>query len=856
MRELGGEEELGPWLRRLRETAGMAPDELAMRAGVPISEIRAIERDPVHIPDPFTVRALANALFLPEAVALELQALIPRPELDDTLTQRESPVIVLPATMTSLVGRDDELRQLRDLVAAGRRLITLTGPGGVGKTRLAIELAGQITAEFADGVIFIPLAALTDATHILPTVASALGLRNLPQQESRHLLRTFLADKRVLLVLDTFEHLLAAAVDVAELVSWAPQLAILVTSRSALRVRGEQEFGVAPLPVPEEAPASTRAALESPTVLLFTQRAQAVVPTFAVDITNRATVAAICRRLDGLPLAIELAAARLRVLPPAALLARLESALPLLTGGALNLPERQRTLRNTIRWSYDMLTEPQQRLFRRLAIFSGGFTLDAAEICVASDDPAPADLLDGLADLISHSLLIPSAGDDDAPRFEMLDTIREFGFGQLVDEGELAAMEHAHTAWFTRLSTRASAAWFGPDEPVWLETIRQELANFNAVLTRARDVHDHATMIRLAANLGRFWNRHERFGDGLRWLEEVVPLVRAGEPSRDGAIALRSLANIAWNQGDFARSETLHREAVATWRAVGDERGVACSSVNLADILRRDGQLDEADALLTHALATLGAAGDEPYWESVALRNAGLIAIERGDLERAGSLLEDAYVVARRSGIPLTITTALHDLGRIARLQGDLPRALVRYRESLNSSREQRDPWSVTLTLPAIAGVLAMVGDPERAVRLYAAADAQAEALALRPDALVLLATDRPLTVEELHARAGDEAFARNWTQGRAMSLAEAVVDALLDTGSVLEHRPKETPALSPREIEVLRLAGEGLTSARIAERLFLSRRTVETHLRHIYDKLDVVSRAEAINLARAHGLI
>ncbi|MDQ3809955.1 MAG: helix-turn-helix domain-containing protein, partial [Chloroflexota bacterium] len=490
-------------LRHFRLRAGLSQVDLAERANLSPAAVATLERGVRSSPYPRTVDALATALNLPsEERAALIAAAHPSPRAGQARAgPPEQPVVQvpqLPVWLTSFVGRDVEVEAVRVLLhptGSAVRLLTLLGPAGVGKTRLAVAVAAAVEDAYPDGVAFVDLAPLSDQRLVPATMARALHLRESGERSARELLLDYLRSRQMLLVLDNFEHLPGAAPLLAELLAGCPELALLVTSRAALRLRGEQRFLVPPLPAPTDAPVSVQALVAAPAVRLFVERAQAVAPDFVVDATNAGAVAAICRRLDGLPLAIELAAARTRLLQPRAMLARLGRRLPLLTGGERDLPTRQRTLSAAIEWSYDLLDQPEQTLFRRLAVFVGGCTLDALEtVCGRADagewaDPAtqalsarpsaawptPAvDVLDGVASLVDNSLLRQDHRADGEARFALLETIREYALERLQASGEADALRRRHADYYLALAEEAAPRIVGPEQVTWLDRLEAE----------------------------------------------------------------------------------------------------------------------------------------------------------------------------------------------------------------------------------------------------------------------------------------------------------------------------------------------------------------------------------------------
>jgi predicted ATPase len=638
----------------------------------------------------------------------------------------------LPAQPSPLLDRESELTAIATrLITPGSRLLTLLGPGGIGKTRLGLQAAADVLDHFEDGVWWIPLAAVAEPGMVAQTVAAALGVREIPGEPVETTLAAHLRTRKTLLLLDNFEQVVDAAPLVHQLLATAPDLAVLATSREPLLLRGEQEFLVGPLPLPPTgARLSPDEALAFPAVRLFVERAQAVRPTFALDAGNVADVAAICRRLDGLPLAIELAAARVRLLPPAALLARLDRRLAILTGGARDLPARQQTMRATVAWSYDLLDSEEQSLFARFAVFAGGFTLEAADAVCGAAGGLALDLLDGIDSLVQKSLLRQGEGPGPDARFVMLETIREFALELFQELPEAEALRQAHADTYLALAEGADWDDLAGYADV-LNRLEAEHANLRQAIAfyEGRRAAGLPQFVRMGAALASFWWQHGHFAEGRTMLERAT--AAGGQvPTEDCAAAISGLAFLAEAQGDFEEARSRQEEALALYQELGDTEGVARTLSSLGEIARQLGELDTArvrhqealdasremgdaagtagaliglglvrqlegdyagaEPVLREGLALFGTVGDQ-YGEAHALNRLGLLAMSTGNLpaaiERFGESLRRWHMLGNQQ----MIAADLHNLGEAHHLSGSLDEAERHYREALERFEELGD---------------------------------------------------------------------------------------------------------------------------------------------------------------------
>jgi predicted ATPase/DNA-binding XRE family transcriptional regulator len=770
----------GVRLRRLREVAGLTQEELASRAGLTAKAISALERGERKRPYPHTVRSLADALELPEEVRASLVASVRKKDAQGSAAPVSSPELAVPEPPTPLVGRERELSEidafLRD---RGVRLLTLTGTGGVGKTRLALQAAREVAELFPDGVVFVALAPLGDPDLVLPTVAQALGLREAGTQTPREALRVFLKEKRFLLVLDNLEHLLSAAPEVADLIEVCPDLRVLATSRAPLRVRGEQEYPVEPLSLP----ASTLSpepgeVLDSPSGRLFAERARAASPTFELSPANAAAVASICWRLDGLPLALELAAAKVRFLDPATLLSRLDRALS--AGWARDLPERQRTMRAALDWSYDLLDGPQRTLFARLSAFAGGFTLEAAEAVGAGGEVLPDDVLYLLEGLVEQSLVTagPDA-DGGGVRYGMLEPVRQYALERLEESSEAQEVRRRHAGYYLALAERGGPELRGRDQAIWLGRLETELDNLRAALSWSVENGRGQEIARTAWASWTFWWLSGHISEGRRWAEEA--LAREPEmPDAARATLLFVAATLGQALGDFEAARAMNDESMQIYRLLGDDMGYYYASGTAGLIAVGQERYDEGLSLMEESGERRLEMGDR--WPAAAMFGfSASVAFGMGDRERARRLAERSLSLGREIGAREAVSVALPTLASIARADGDHERARRLFGEGLLFSAEVGDGTNVAFYLEGLATLAASEDRPERAARLWGAAEAileQIEVIAYPH------ATDRSFNDRQLAAAREDideRTWAEAWAEGRAMTTEEAVAYALED---------------------------------------------------------------------------
>jgi predicted ATPase/class 3 adenylate cyclase/DNA-binding CsgD family transcriptional regulator len=863
----------------------------------------------------------------------------------------------LPAQFTSFIGRQEQIADLREMLG-GVRLLTLSGPGGCGKTRLALEVAGALAEEYPEGVWFVELASLTEASLVPQTVASVVPIREEPGRSMLQVLCSSLERKRVLLLLDNCEHLVATAAELADVLLRAcPHLTILATSREPLNLPGEHSWPVPPLSLPDVRDTfSMRSLAQVESVRLFVDRARLTEPTFSLTDRNAPVVAELCQRLDGIPLAVELAAAQVRHMPVTEILARLQDRFQLLSTLARKVEARHQTLRATMDWGYDLLSSPEQTLLRRLSVFAGGFGLLAAQAVCSGNGIENGMVLNLVSHLVDKSLLVAEEGADRAAWYRLLETVREYGRARLVENEGAEPMRRRHGQYFVAFAQEAEQELRGPRQGVWLRRLEEEHDNLRAALEWSLRA-DPDSALRLASAIAWFCEVRAHWTEGLGWLADALEtssdsgilraraLVGAGSLAlrREGSVVvpgslaesstiesqprqfrsarsyfeeslamgrqlddsaciarslislgeaagkerhydearsqyeaglavarqsgerqamafgLRRLANLAAEENDLPHARSLFEESLAICRELGDAWGIAFAVDNLGHLAV---QLGDYVAACRYHEETLGIWSDlvDPWGIAHAHANLGIVFLAQGDALAAQARFEASLEMERKLGLQLPIADLLRNLGDTALEQADSTTARRRYEESLAIWRDHRDKMGMALGLDGFAQLAAARSQPQRALLLAGAASAIYDAIGIGPGAPRKLRLERWL--KQAAQAIGQETAAAARAEGRTMTAERAADLALGSEGPARDKeqlagllgRPRST-RLTRREQEVARLVARGRTNRQIAEQLFVAERTVDTHVEHIRDKLDVHSRAEIAAWVTESGL-
>jgi predicted ATPase/DNA-binding SARP family transcriptional activator/DNA-binding NarL/FixJ family response regulator len=756
----------------------------------------------------------------------------------------------LPAPRTSFVGRERELVDVKRLLAM-TRLLTLTGTGGSGKTRLALAVAKDLVGAYPDGVWFVELAPLSEETLVPQAVADALSVREQPEHPLDATLVEALRAKKMLLLLDNCEHLIDAAARLVEtLLDSCPELRILATSRETLGVMGEANWRVPSLSLPDPQRSPTideLAGYES--ARLFLDRALYRSSAFVLSSENVGAVAEICNRLDGIPLAIELAAARVGTLAVEQISARLGDSLKLLTGGSRTATPRQQTLRGTLDWGYELLSEPEKRVFCSISVFTGGWTLEAAEVVGAGSGIEEGDVLDLVSRLVDKSLVVAEVSAGGILRYRMLEPVRQYGRERLEQSGEMEAARRRHALWYLALAEEAETKLIGAEQTGWLERLETEHDNLRAALGWFLERGEAELGLRLGGALGEFWRLRGHLREGLRWLQTL--LYEGGDASPGRVRALVHAGWMAWERADFERSTRFSEEALALSRKLGDKEGAATALHNLGMVTIYDQmRAEEAQALFEESLALRRELGDKAG-ASRTLQRMGLISVVQHDFERAAALYEETLALGREAGDKVAVSIALW-LGGLAFLGlGDHDKVGKLCEKGLDLARQLGHTHVVALILHVLAASAGQQGRAVRSARLWGASESLLDVLGVALGPAERYHYDPYIAAAR--ALLDEAAWKAARAEGRAMTLEEAVEYALLEeepaspTASALERIPADEPPakLTRRERKVATLVAQGLTNRRIAEELHIAERTAANHVANILKKLGLRSRDE-----------
>jgi non-specific serine/threonine protein kinase len=694
----------------------------------------------------------------------------------------------LAQNLSRIIGRKKELAEVKKLLKRENvRLVTMTGIGGAGKTRLAQAVAQSLLNDFKDGVFFVELDAITNAELVASTVAQRLGLKEAGEKPILEILKDYLRDKQILLVIDNFEQVIAAAPNIAELLSVAAKLKILITSRTVLHLSSEREFVVPPLSFPADVSQVSLDELSNyEAIKLFVERARNAKSNFVLQEENARSVTEICVRLDGLPLAIELAAARVKILSPQMILTKLENSLKLLTGGARDLPARQQTMRGAVEWSYELLSEDEKKLFRRLAVFAGGFTIESAEaVCadyelqMTNDEPSEdrIEVLDLVASLVDKSLLAAKEQTGGETRFRLLEVVREYALESLETSGEAEAMRRRHADYFLALGEASEPHLQGAESAEWLNRLEEEHDNLRAALAYLLE-RDAIMAARLAAAIRSYWTLHNHLVEGRKSLKAALER-GAAAPAAVRFKMLNGLALAARLQGDYAAAREAYEEGLAEGKAANDLQQITMSSLGLGVVAKRQGDYSAARQIFEEGLAISRKLNDKSGI-AITLNMLGDLARTEGNNAAARPLLEEALALHKQNGNKEGICISLGNLGAVAYDENDLLTAHSHYTDALAAARELGNKIDISLSLDGFAALAAKHGDAERATRLAAVAEHLRELIGYEMETADLSFRDAYLA--ELRAVLDEADFSIAYEQGRNLKLEEAVALCLEET--------------------------------------------------------------------------
>jgi predicted ATPase/transcriptional regulator with XRE-family HTH domain len=776
----------GEWLKRQRKAAGLTQEQLAEQVSCSTITLRKIEAEERR-PSAQIVEQLAEIFNIPQDERTAFLRFArgdwrstPSPREEEAPWRASTPALPqhprsnLPATFTSLIGRDKDIAAVHDyLTNADIRLVTLIGPGGIGKTRLSIASASKSLAEFSEGVFFVALAPLDQPSLIPSALLQALGYIEKNNLSPEERLIEGIANKRMLLVLDNCEHLIEDVARLASsLLSACPRLKILTTSREALGIPGEWLYSVPALDMPKESSiVDIETISKFPALLLFAERARAVRSDFALNAENIRAVASVCAQLAGLPLAIELIAARVKMLSIEQIAARLDDRFALLNSGSRIVPSRQQTLRATLDWSYELLTEPERELFRQLSVFVGGFTLEALESVALLD--SDQSILDALSRLVDKSLLLVEQ--QDQPRYRFLEPIRQYARDKLNETRESNLIQDRHLNYYLRVAEEAEPYLFGVGQQDWKNRLELDHDNLQVALAWSLESNQIEAGLKMAGSLAWFWHNKGHLSEGNLWLEKTLAS-GIGIQGKERAKALRASSILSTGSGDYIRARAFAESSVKIYREMGDNLGAGLVLADLGASLHWGGKEEEAIESLEESLHLLRATGER--WEiAYALLWLGDTRFRMGDMERAATSWEESLRLTQELGDPYLIAWSLGGLADVTRLRADYKHATGMFKESLSLYLSSGSKFGPPFSMEALALVAVALGDAKRAARLWGAASAWRETInqPLPPT----YQRDYTASITQARTQLGEEVYASAWSEGHAMSPEQAIALAL-----------------------------------------------------------------------------